>query len=129
MYKKSPNFPPKYCEYSQKNRHSLSANFTRQPNKKIAKFGGKIAHLATLVITRVARLALLGPNFRNLVPNNTCWPQNFHLALWFFFGPFQDRLGSGLDRTGSGLKPILVGSGLDRTAIFFENWRNRTGSN
>ena len=27
------------------------------------------------------------------------------------------------DRTGSGLKPILSGSGLDRTAIFFENWR------
>jgi len=25
---------------------------TRQTNKKIAKFGGKIAHLATLVITK-----------------------------------------------------------------------------
>jgi len=29
-----------------------------------------------------------------------------------------DEHGSGLDRTGSGLKPILAGSGLDRTAIF-----------
>jgi len=28
---------------------------------------------------------------------------------------------SGLDRTGSGLKTILAGSGLDRTAIFFKN--------
>ena len=36
----------------------------------------------------VARLALLRPNFRNLVPNSTCWPQNFRLTLWFFFGPF-----------------------------------------
>jgi len=34
----------------------------------------------------VARLTLLGPNFRNLVPKNTCWPQNFRLAL------FQHRL-------------------------------------
>jgi len=31
----------------------------------------------------------------------------------------RDEHGSGLDRTGSGLKPILAGSGLDRTAIFF----------
>jgi len=29
----------------------------------------------------------------------------------------RDEHGSGLDRTGSGLKPILAGSGLDRTAI------------
>jgi len=28
--------------------------------------------------------------------------------------------GSGLDRTGSGVKPILAGSGLDRTAIFLK---------
>ena len=28
--------------------------------------------------------------------------------------------GSGLDRTGSGLKAILAGSGLDRTAIFLK---------
>jgi len=35
---------------------------------------------------RVARLALLVPNLRNLVLNNTCWPQIFRLAL------FQDRL-------------------------------------
>ena len=28
--------------------------------------------------------------------------------------------GSGLDRTGSGLKPIFAGSGLDRTAIFLK---------
>ena len=33
-------------------------------------------------------VGLLGPNFRILVPNNTCWPQNFRLALWPFFGPF-----------------------------------------
>jgi len=31
----------------------------------------------------------------------------------------RDEHGSGLDRTGSGLKPILAGSELDRTAIFF----------
>jgi len=34
---------------------------------------------------RVARLALLGPNFKNLVLNNTSWPQNFRLTLWLFF--------------------------------------------
>jgi len=28
---------------------------------------------------------------------------------------FRDERGSGLDWTGSGLKPILAGSGLDRT--------------
>jgi len=33
---------------------------------------------------------------------------------------FRDEHGSGLDRTGSGLKPILGGSGLDRTAIFLK---------
>ena len=31
----------------------------------------------------------------------------------------RDEHGLGLDRTGSGLKPILAVSGLDRTAIFF----------
>jgi len=31
-----------------------------------------------------------------------------------------DEHGSGLDRIGSGLKPILAVSGLDRTAIFFK---------
>ena len=36
----------------------------------------------TSLLIRVAKLALLGPNFRNLVPNNTCWPQNFRLALF-----------------------------------------------
>jgi len=34
--------------------------------------------------------------------------------------PCRDEHGSGLDRTGSGLKPILVGPGLDRTAIFLK---------
>jgi len=29
-----------------------------------------------------------GPNLRILVPNNTCWPQSFRLALWLFFGHF-----------------------------------------
>jgi len=28
------------------------------------------------------------PNFRKFVPNNTCWPKNFCLALWLFFGLF-----------------------------------------
>jgi len=32
----------------------------------------------------------------------------------------RDEHGSGLDRTRSGLNPILAGSGLDRTAIFFK---------
>jgi len=32
----------------------------------------------------------------------------------------RDEHGSGLDRTGSGLKPILAGSGLDRTANFLK---------
>jgi len=32
----------------------------------------------------------------------------------------RDEHGSGLDQTGSGLKPILAGSGLDRTAIFLK---------
>jgi len=34
--------------------------------------------------------------------------------------PSRDEHGSGLDRTGSGLKPILAGSGLDRIAIFLK---------
>jgi len=41
----------------------------------------------------------------------------------------RDKHGSGLDRTGSGLKPILAGSGLDRTPIFFvigESGQDRT---
>ena len=41
--------------------------------------------------------------------------------------PVRDEHGSGLDRTRSGLKTILAGSGLDRTAIFL-NWWIRTGS-
>jgi len=32
----------------------------------------------------------------------------------------RDEHESGLDRTGSGLKPVLAGSGLERTAIFFK---------
>jgi len=32
----------------------------------------------------------------------------------------RDEHGTGLDRTESGLKPILAGSGLDRTAIFLK---------
>jgi len=32
----------------------------------------------------------------------------------------RDEHESGLDRTGSGLKSILAGSGLDRTAIFLK---------
>ena len=36
-------------------------------------------------VCRVATLALLGPNFKNLVPNNTSWPQSFRFALWLFF--------------------------------------------
>jgi len=32
----------------------------------------------------------------------------------------RDEHRSGLDRIGTGLKPILAGSGLDRTAIFFK---------
>jgi len=48
------------------------------------------------LVYRVARLALLGPNFRNFFPNNTYWPQNFRLALWLFFqgrlGPLQELL-------------------------------------
>jgi len=31
----------------------------------------------------------------------------------------RDEHGLGLDWTGSGLKPILAGTRLDRTAIFF----------
>jgi len=36
----------------------------------------------------------------------------------------RDEHGSRLDRTGSGLKPILVGSGLDRTANFLKFGRS-----
>ena len=36
----------------------------------------------------------------------------------------RDERGSGLDRTGSGLKPILAGSGLDRTATFLKITRS-----
>jgi len=38
-------------------------------------------------------MALLGPNFKNLVPNNACWPKNFRLALWLFFGHFSGYTG------------------------------------
>jgi len=33
----------------------------------------------------------------------------------------RDEHGTGLDRTGSGLTPILAGSGLDWTAIFLKS--------
>ena len=36
----------------------------------------------------VASLIFLGSYVRHLVPNNTCWPQNFVLTLWLFFDPF-----------------------------------------
>ena len=36
------------------------------------------------------------------------------------YGTIRDEHGSGLDRIGSGLRPIFAGSGLDRTAIFFK---------
>jgi len=42
----------------------------------------------------------------------------------------KDEHGSALDRSGSGLKPILAGSGLDRTAFFFKiggSGQDRTG--
>jgi len=48
LYKNPPNFPQKFFENSQKIRHPPNANFTHQPNSKIVKFGGKIAHLSTL---------------------------------------------------------------------------------
>jgi len=48
LHKNPPNFPPTCFENSQKIRQPQIANFIRQPNKKIAKFGEKIAHLATL---------------------------------------------------------------------------------
>jgi len=51
LHKNPPNFQPKYFENSQKIRHPPKANFTRQPKQKIAKFGGKIADLATLART------------------------------------------------------------------------------
>jgi len=45
------------------------------------------------------------------------------LSLWWwsvcaFMVHGRDEHGSGLDRTGSRLKPILAGAGLDRTAFF-----------
>ena len=40
----------------------------------------------------------------------------------------RDEHKSGPDRTGSGLNPILAGSGLNWTVIFVNNWRIRTGS-
>ena len=36
----------------------------------------------------------------------------------------RDEHGSGLDRTGTGLKPIVAESGLDQTAIFFKIGRS-----
>jgi len=40
---------------------------------------------------------------------------------------FRDEHGSGLDRTGSGLKPILAGQDWIGQQ-FFQNWRIRIGS-
>jgi len=40
--------------------------------------------LVLVVVVRVTRLAFLGSDFRNLVPNNTCCLQNFRLAFWLF---------------------------------------------
>jgi len=48
LVQKSANSPPRYFENSQKIRHPPSGSFTRQPNKKVATFGGKITHLKTL---------------------------------------------------------------------------------
>jgi len=50
----------------------------------------------------VARLALLLPNFRKLVPNNTSWPQNFRLAL------FQDGLGPLQELDLTTLGPVSI---------------------
>jgi len=50
-----------------------------------------------------------------------CWKYNF--AAGFFQGKpsrLQRWARTRLDRTGSGLKPILAGSGLDRTTIFLK---------
>jgi len=44
----------------------------------------------------------------------------FELETWPSSPPSRDEHGSGLDRTGSGLTPILAGSGLDRTAILLK---------
>jgi len=38
-----------------------------------------------------------------------------------YFTNDREEHGSVLDRTGSGLTPILAGSGLDRTAIFLKS--------
>jgi len=47
-----------------------------------------LERLRKMSADRVVRLALLGPNFGNLVPNNTCWPQNIRLVFWLHFGAF-----------------------------------------
>jgi len=47
-------------------------------------------------------------------------------SVWL---PLRDEHGSGLDRSGSGLTPILAESGLDWTAIFLKigvSWPDRT---
>jgi len=43
---------------------------------------------------------------------------NKHFTAVINVAWIRDEHGSGLDRAGSGLKPIVTSSGLDRTAIF-----------
>ena len=50
------------------------------------------------------------------VPQSVMESRDPFLRVWV-----RDEHGSGLDRTGSGLKPILTASGLERTAIFTKN--------
>ena len=74
-------------------------------------------------------------NYRHPDPHSKIWSRS-GVRVWksdsgnlqFEQHSSRDELGSGLDWTGSGLKPILAGTGLDRIAICFENWRIRTGS-
>jgi len=56
------------------------------------------------------------------------WPASSYITkVWHWVGVpsisplmIRDEHGSGLGRTGSGLKPISAGSGLDRTGFFLQ---------
>jgi len=48
----------------------------------------RVHFACNMLVCRVARLTLLGPNLRNVVPNITRWPKNFRLALWLLLDPF-----------------------------------------
>jgi len=88
---------------------------TKSQNRQ---FGREIAHLATLPWTKEAEVCGYW-FFTSWSISEKFFAYPYSILIRKFLKFSRDEHGSGLDRTGSGLKPILAGTGLDRTAFFF----------